>query len=227
MDIFLSCLLPFAYPQDEVTVPNLQQAQQLTDVNAFLDLTFQHAGTIMQNLAPWLQLFHQKFPSTSTTVIQQALQRRYQSRRLWSGQDATYIAGWAQSLSNSGTITAAAPPSPTTSAPARVHFFPSESSFQALRDLLAFAQQTLDVCVFTITDNDIAASLIQAKKRGVRVRIVSDDEQAKSLGSDVLRLKNDHRVEVYLDNRPSHMHHKFAVVDGKVVVNGSFNWTKK
>lgn len=29
-----------------------------------------------------------------------------------------------------------------------------------------------------------------------------------------------------MDNSKAHMHHKFAILDGKCVINGSFNWTK-
>lgn len=35
----------------------------------------------------------------------------------------------------------------------------------------------MDICVFTITNNMIRDTIISQHKRGVRVRIVTDDEQ--------------------------------------------------
>lgn len=40
-----------------------------------------------------------------------------------------------------------------------------------------FSRFTQDVCVFTITCNEIASELVDAKKRGVLVRVITDDEQ--------------------------------------------------
>ena len=46
-----------------------------------------------------------------------------------------------------------------------------------LLSVLRSAQRTLDVCVFTITCDEIADALLQAHQRGVRVRIISDNDQ--------------------------------------------------
>ena len=43
--------------------------------------------------------------------------------------------------------------------------------------------------------------------------------------SDIDRLRA-RGVQVRVDDAPSHMHHKFALFDGRVLANGSFNWTR-
>ena len=94
-------------------------------------------------------------------------------------------------------------------------------------NVLASARATLEICVFSITCNEIADAIETAAKRGVMIRIITDDEQAKSTGSDVARLSRIPGCQVRHDgDARAHMHHKFALVDGNVLMNGSFNWTR-
>ncbi|ORY07632.1 phospholipase D/nuclease [Basidiobolus meristosporus CBS 931.73] len=115
---------------------------------------------------------------------------------------------------------------PNSSVYAKPLFFPSEDSFKNLIKSLESARNTLDVCVFNITDDSLASVLANAHKRGVKVRIITDDDQMKSLGSDVLRLNRDFGIPYRTDSSTYHMHNKFAIVDDSYVVNGSYNWTK-
>jgi hypothetical protein len=106
-------------------------------------------------------------------------------------------------------------------------FFPSPDSHARLLQVLRRAHTSLDVAVFSITDNDIADTLVAATQRGVAVRVISDDEQVKQQGSDVLRL-HAAGMAVKVDKSPQfHMHHKFVVIDGAVVATGSYNWTQQ
>ncbi|PVV01712.1 hypothetical protein BB560_003858, partial [Smittium megazygosporum] len=95
-----------------------------------------------------------------------------------------------------------------------------------LANTISQARRTLEICVFSITDDDIKRSILKAKSNGARVRIISDDQQAEGLGADVFELRDEHGIPVKLDNSPSHMHNKFCVVDGNIVITGSYNWSK-
>ena len=65
-------------------------------------------------------------------------------------------------------------------------FFPDEHNVQEIIRYINMAEKTLDIAVFTFTNNWIRnAVLNKFKKDDVKVRIVSDDECAKHLGSDV------------------------------------------
>ncbi len=106
-----------------------------------------------------------------------------------------------------------------------VHFSPGDECFQAIRRQLEMCQRSADICVFTITDDRISGAIADAHRRGVRVRIITDNDKTHDEGSDIRRLAGG-GIEVREDQSEFHMHHKFAVFDGKVMLTGSYNWTR-
>ncbi|KAG0170494.1 hypothetical protein DFQ28_001808 [Apophysomyces sp. BC1034] len=105
-------------------------------------------------------------------------------------------------------------------------FFPSEDSYLTFISVLASAQESLLVCVFSLTDDNTADVLIDAKDRGVDVRIVTDNDQMdERKGADTQRLHDSFGIPYKMDNSDQFMHNKFAVIDRKVVLTGSFNWS--
>lgn len=92
--------------------------------------------------------------------------------------------------------------------------------------ILSQAQRSLDICVFTITCDEISNAVMAAHQRGVKVRVVTDLQQSENLGSDIQKMRAC-GIEVRNDQDTFHMHHKYCVVDGCLLLNGSFNWTRQ
>lgn len=107
----------------------------------------------------------------------------------------------------------------------RVYFSPGDECLNAIRGLLERAKKTVDICVFTITDDRIADEILETAGRGVAVRIITDDDKSLDAGSDISRLKS-RGVPIRCDRSEYHMHHKFAVIDRETVLTGSYNWTR-
>ena len=105
------------------------------------------------------------------------------------------------------------------------YFSPGDACLRRLSDLMRGCRATLDVCVFTIADDRLTDAILDCRARGVRVRVVSDNDKQYDAGSDIARLLA-RGVPVRLDDTPHHMHHKFALADGRLLANGSFNWTR-
>jgi len=104
-------------------------------------------------------------------------------------------------------------------------FFPGEEGERSLIKYLNMAKHTLEVCVFTISNDKLANALKGLHQRGVKIRLISDDECAKNKGSDIFDLAQL-GVPTRTDaNVQSHMHNKYAIVDNKILITGSFNWT--
>eukprot|EP01063_Lacrimia_lanifica_P024240 TRINITY_DN32191_c0_g1_i1.p1 TRINITY_DN32191_c0_g1~~TRINITY_DN32191_c0_g1_i1.p1 ORF type:complete len:384 (+),score=142.37 TRINITY_DN32191_c0_g1_i1:55-1206(+) len=112
----------------------------------------------------------------------------------------------------------------------RALFFPSHeepegcTTIDVFLSYLRAARTTLDICIFNVTHDLIADTVMNAHRRGVAVRVICDNDQMKCTGSDIEKFVRA-GIPCRPDAKAEHMHNKFAVLDGKVLLNGSFNWT--
>jgi cardiolipin hydrolase len=106
-----------------------------------------------------------------------------------------------------------------------VCFSPGYQCRQLIVDQLNNALTSVDICVFTISDNSITSAIRQCMEQGIQIRIITDDEKVDDHGSDIKRLAAA-GIEVRIDNSVNHMHHKFALFDNRRVLTGSYNWTR-
>jgi len=116
-------------------------------------------------------------------------------------------------------------PSADRTATAESFFSPDEDCPRKIAALLSSMRKTVDVCVFTITDDRIASAILDTHRRGRAVRIITDDDKAMDPGSDIDRLRKA-GIPVRVDNTRYHMHHKFALFDDARLLTGSYNWTR-
>ncbi|WP_376789161.1 phospholipase D-like domain-containing protein [Thermoflexus sp.] len=84
------------------------------------------------------------------------------------------------------------------------------------------ARQTLDVAVYDIDLMPVAEALLRARDRGVRVRVVTETDNAGTKAIARLRAGG---IPVVTDERNGYMHNKFMVIDGERVWTGSMNFT--
>ena len=86
--------------------------------------------------------------------------------------------------------------------------------------MLRTCKKTLDIAIFALTNDRIYNAISDAHKRGVKVRVISDDQCCKYYGCDVIVLASE-GVPCKTDNSIKyHMHHKFVVIDKKVLITG-------
>lgn len=87
------------------------------------------------------------------------------------------------------------------------------------------ARKTILVAAYSFTSRPIATALLDAKARGVDVRVVADKSQRTERYTSVRFLANK-GVSVRINSRYAIMHNKFLVIDGATVETGSFNFTR-
>jgi len=106
----------------------------------------------------------------------------------------------------------------------KVYFSPNGGCQQAVISQIKQAVQTIDIAMYYLSSGKIARALVDARGRNVRLRIVLDQSQeiVSSSKSGYL-IKHGFDIKYHLGF--GLMHNKFAVIDGKVLITGSFNWT--
>lgn len=88
-------------------------------------------------------------------------------------------------------------------------------------------QNTLDAAMFELNNQLIVDALRKAHERGVRIRIVADDEHGiNDAAHPELRDLRDLGISVVDDDRSGLMHNKFMIMDSATVWTGSWNYTE-
>lgn len=95
-----------------------------------------------------------------------------------------------------------------------------------LQQLIQTAKKSVHVAMFTFTRMDLAQELAEAHQRGLDVGVVFDRNSSAGASKQILAFLKQRGVPVYISRGPGLMHHKFAHIDGNILVNGSANWTK-
>lgn len=86
------------------------------------------------------------------------------------------------------------------------------------------AKTSIAVAAYSFTSKPISLALLEAHKRGVRVAVVVDQNDAAK-GYSAARFLANHGVPVRTNGRYAIQHNKYLVVDRATVQTGSFNYT--
>jgi phosphatidylserine/phosphatidylglycerophosphate/cardiolipin synthase-like enzyme len=116
------------------------------------------------------------------------------------------------------------------------HFAPDENLEQLDYDRLGEAQRRVDVAMYAFTDKYLADQLMTLGRRGVTVRIYRDmdqykgeqrnaDEHHDDSVTQLLRGEKNIYIRVKSSGRRDLMHLKAYAIDGKLLRDGSANWS--
>jgi phosphatidylserine/phosphatidylglycerophosphate/cardiolipin synthase-like enzyme len=112
-----------------------------------------------------------------------------------------------------------------------VFFSPNDDIETKLIDKIKLAKKRVYAAIYMLTDKDVAQALVDAKKRGLDVQVITDISCFESrFGKMKLLEENGILVFVFKPNGPKNkyqnelMHNKFALIDN-IFCTGSYNWT--
>ncbi|MGE0330800.1 MAG: phospholipase D-like domain-containing protein [Ramlibacter sp.] len=143
------------------------------------------------------------------------------ARARLAGNEPAAVLRWLESVVRALDVARA----PALSVRSQACFSPGEDCLNTIIRHLRDARKSIDLCVFTVSDDRITREILAAHARGVALRFITDNAKEFDAGSDAARLRAT-GVPTVVDRTDAHMHHKFVIVDGRWLLNGSYNWTR-
>ncbi len=107
-----------------------------------------------------------------------------------------------------------------------VYFSPRGGCSKAIVAEIEAARREILVLAYSFTYDPIVDALVAAHKRKVKVKIILDKENEAATYSDMVRIMN-FGVPTLIDSSHAIAHNKVIIIDRKVVVTGSYNFTQQ
>jgi len=86
------------------------------------------------------------------------------------------------------------------------------------------ARTSLDVALHSFTDDQLGDAVVRAVRRGVSVRVILAAGQDEVLGGEYKKLTSAD-IEVVVVGARALFNHRFAVIDERIVIAGSYDWS--
>lgn len=106
------------------------------------------------------------------------------------------------------------------------YFSPDDGVLPVLYNLLDKAEESVYFLAFSFTSNELGGVVRQKAKDGLKVRGVMDEEQVKSNTGTEFDPFRQAGLDVRMDGIAGQMHHKVFIIDEKIVVLGSYNFSR-
>ncbi|WP_080747227.1 phospholipase D family protein [Comamonas thiooxydans] len=112
-----------------------------------------------------------------------------------------------------------------------VGFSPDAGAFPLVLKVINSSSRSLDVMAYSFTSAEVTRAILNARKRGVHVRVVADEKQNMSApgaryAQSALSSLISAGAEVRINGNYSIFHDKVIISDGVHVQTGSFNYSK-
>ncbi|MCX6924934.1 MAG: phospholipase D family protein [Verrucomicrobia bacterium] len=107
----------------------------------------------------------------------------------------------------------------------QVYFSPKGGATDAVVQALDQATNSVLVQAYSFTSAPIAKAIVDAHRRGVKVQVILDHSQRTEKYSEADFLANS-GIPTLIDAQHAIAHNKIMILDGYVILSGSFNFTK-
>jgi phosphatidylserine/phosphatidylglycerophosphate/cardiolipin synthase-like enzyme len=106
-----------------------------------------------------------------------------------------------------------------------VFFSPDDGTAAQLVKWIQTAEHSLAFMAYSFTSDDLAGAILERAEAGVTVAGIMDAGQYRSnTGTEYDRFRSA-GLDVRLDGNPHNLHHKVLIIDEKIIVTGSYNFS--
>jgi phosphatidylserine/phosphatidylglycerophosphate/cardiolipin synthase-like enzyme len=105
-----------------------------------------------------------------------------------------------------------------------VYFSPEDGVAKYVLQRLDNAKASIRFMTFSYTSDEIADAMIAQKEAGLVVQGVFDRQSANGTGAEFQKLRAS-GIDVLIDGNCYILHHKTIIIDERIVITGSYNFT--
>jgi phosphatidylserine/phosphatidylglycerophosphate/cardiolipin synthase-like enzyme len=109
----------------------------------------------------------------------------------------------------------------------RVIFSPKGGTSNELARLIKAAKKEIVVAAYAFSSKYLGQALSAALKRGVKIRVLLDRDNARKAYSIDEWLAGEGIDVRFIEMKRGNMHHKLMIIDGKLLMTGSYNFTNE
>ncbi|MFH0975306.1 MAG: phospholipase D-like domain-containing protein [Spirochaetota bacterium] len=106
-----------------------------------------------------------------------------------------------------------------------VYFSPDDNIERIILERLKKAKESVYFMAFSFTSDKIADAMIALKKSGIKVSGIIEKIGSNTRDSEYIKLQLE-GINVKLDKNKYRMHHKVIIIDKKLLITGSYNFSR-
>lgn len=107
-----------------------------------------------------------------------------------------------------------------------VYFSPDDHVSDQIYKLIGDAQESIFFMAFSFTSNALGDAIVEKSKSGVLVAGIMDGDQVDSNTGTEYDLFRNAGIKLSISKNDGLMHHKVIIIDQKIVITGSYNFSQ-